>query len=91
MAALSLPGSDASGGAGSRNSSSLSTLQRSLAGSTTSASASPGYVGGGGGIENVDSIILIYDLDRVETFYRLENHWLPLIERCYSGEVCNDR
>jgi hypothetical protein len=40
-----------------------------------------------GGIENVDSIILIYDLDRDETFFRLENHWLPLIERCYNGGV----
>ena len=40
-----------------------------------------------GGIENVDSIILIYDLDRDETFFRLENHWLPLIERCYNGNV----
>lgn len=40
-----------------------------------------------GGIENVDSIVLVYDLDRVETFYRLENHWLPLIERCYNGEL----
>lgn len=39
------------------------------------------------GIEHVDSIILVYDLDRIETFYRLENHWLPLIERCYNGEV----
>jgi GTPase SAR1 family protein len=35
----------------------------------------------------VDSIILVYDLDRVETFFRLENHWLPLIERCYNGKV----
>jgi hypothetical protein len=42
---------------------------------------------GMGGIENVDSIILIYDLDRDETFFRLENHWLPLIERCYNGAV----
>ena len=42
---------------------------------------------GMGGIENVDSIILIYDLDRDETFFRLENHWLPLIERCFNGEV----
>ena len=32
-------------------------------------------------------MILVYDLDRVETFYRLENHWLPLIERVYGGEV----
>lgn len=39
------------------------------------------------GIDNVDSIILVYDLDRVETFFRLENHWLPLIERCYNGEM----
>ena len=44
-----------------------------------------------GGIENVDSIILVYDLDRVETFFRLENHWLPLIERCYNREVTNPR
>lgn len=40
-----------------------------------------------GPIENVDSIVLVYDLDRVETFFRLENHWLPLIERCYGGKV----
>jgi Ras family protein T1 len=39
------------------------------------------------GIDHVDSIILVYDLDRMESFYRLENHWLPLIERCYNGEV----
>jgi len=38
-------------------------------------------------IESVDSIILVYDLDRLETFYRLENHWLPLIQRCYNGEI----
>jgi hypothetical protein len=37
--------------------------------------------------EQVDSIILVYDLDRVETFFRLENHWLPLLERCYQGKV----
>lgn len=40
-----------------------------------------------GPIENIDSIVLVYDLDRVETFFRLENHWLPLIERCYGGKV----
>ena len=59
----------------------------------SSATRSP-RPGGMGGIENVDSIILIYDLDRDETFFRLENHWLPLIERCYNGEVSffsNDR
>jgi Ras family protein T1 len=39
------------------------------------------------GMDKVDSIILVYDLDRVETFFRLENHWLPLIERCYNGKV----
>eukprot|EP00978_Attheya_sp_CCMP212_P010646 scaffold25922_cov55-Attheya_sp.AAC.4 len=48
-------------------------------------------IGAGGsvsaGIDNVDSIVLVYDLDRVETFYRLENHWLPLIEKCYNGDV----
>jgi GTPase SAR1 family protein/Ca2+-binding EF-hand superfamily protein len=38
-------------------------------------------------VESVDSIILVYDLDRVETFFRLENHWLPLLERCYAGKV----
>ena len=43
--------------------------------------------GGAAAIENVDSIVLVYDLDRVETFFRLENHWLPLIERCYGGKV----
>jgi len=38
-------------------------------------------------LQNIDSIILIYDLDRDETFFRLENHWLPLIERCYNGSL----
>lgn len=41
----------------------------------------------GGGIDHVDSIILVYDLGRMETFHRLENHWLPLIERCYRGKL----
>jgi len=40
-----------------------------------------------GGMGDIDAIVLVYDLDRVETFYRLENHWLPLIERCFSGEL----
>ena len=40
-----------------------------------------------GGMGDIDCIVLVYDLDRVETFYRLENHWLPLIERCFSGKV----
>jgi Ras family protein T1 len=43
--------------------------------------------GGYDAIDNVDSIVLVYDLDRVETFFRLENHWLPLIEHCYGGKV----
>uniref|UniRef100_A0A7S2LGF3 EF-hand domain-containing protein n=1 Tax=Leptocylindrus danicus TaxID=163516 RepID=A0A7S2LGF3_9STRA len=34
--------------------------------------------------EPVDAIVLVYDLDRPSTFQRLESHWLPLIERCYS-------
>jgi len=50
-------------------------------------SNSPASSSASAGINNVDSIILVYDLDRVETFFRLENHWLPLIERCYNGEV----
>ena len=40
-----------------------------------------------GMLDDVDSIILVYDLDRVETFFRLEQHWLPLIERCFRGKV----
>lgn len=40
--------------------------------------------------EQADSIILVYDLDRVETFFRLESHWLPLLERCYQGKVSSD-
>jgi mitochondrial Rho GTPase 1 len=38
-------------------------------------------------VDVVDSIVLVYDLDRVDTFTRLENHWLPLIEQCYQGKV----
>lgn len=41
--------------------------------------------------EQVDSIILVYDLDRVETFFRIESHWLPLLERCYHGKVSEGR
>lgn len=86
-ATLSMPGSGTTGA--NTNTSDAPTpattpaallnLQKSLSGS-----ASGGHVGG---IENVDSIILVYDLDRDETFFRLENHWLPLIERCYDGGV----
>jgi hypothetical protein len=74
VATMSISG----GAAGGSTSASLSNLQKSLSNSTSS---------NVGGIENVDSIILIYDLDRDETFFRLENHWLPLIERCYNGGV----
>jgi GTPase SAR1 family protein len=38
-------------------------------------------------IMNIDSIILVYDTNRDETFQRLEHHWLPLIETCYYGKV----
>ena len=62
------------------NTAALLNIQRSLSSSLLTTT----HVGG---IENVDSIILVYDLDRDETFFRLENHWLPLIERCYNGEV----
>jgi len=41
----------------------------------------------GGGIDHVDSIILVYDLGRIQTFDRLESHWLPLIERCYNSKL----
>ena len=36
---------------------------------------------------NVDAIILIYDLDRPESFDRLGSHWLPLIDKCYDGKM----
>jgi GTPase SAR1 family protein len=36
---------------------------------------------------NVDAMVLVYDLTRDETFHRLEDHWLPLIERCYIGNI----
>lgn len=39
------------------------------------------------GDQAVDAIILVYDLDRPETFNRLMNHWLPLIEQWYGGNV----
>jgi Ras family protein T1 len=39
------------------------------------------------GVDSVDSIVLVYDLDRVDTFDRLEKRWLPLLERCYGRKV----
>jgi hypothetical protein len=49
----------------------------------TSSSSSSSFT-----MDHVDSIVLVYDLDRTETFLRLENHWLPLIEKYYQGTVC---
>lgn len=34
--------------------------------------------------ENVEAVVLVYDLDRPSTFQRLEGYWLPLLERCFS-------
>lgn len=36
---------------------------------------------------DVNVIVLVYDLVRSESFARLEQHWLPLIETCFDGEV----
>eukprot|EP00980_Cylindrotheca_fusiformis_P030464 scaffold24860_cov122-Cylindrotheca_fusiformis.AAC.5 len=71
IATMSIPG-----GASVGSSASLSSLRQSISNNALNSL---------GGVENVDSIILVYDLDRDETFFRLENHWLPLIERCYNG------
>lgn len=35
----------------------------------------------------VDSVVLVYDLSRTETFTRLEQYWLPLLERAYNGKI----
>lgn len=80
-ASVSLPAAGGEGLSGfdhRASSTSLSSLRKSISSNT---------LNNLGVIEMVDSIILVYDLDREETFFRLENHWLPLIERCYSGEV----
>lgn len=69
---------------GESSSNSLASFMERAAGSE---SAMPRSASVATGIEHVDSIVLVYDLDRIETFYRLENHWLPLVERCYNGEV----
>lgn len=45
------------------------------------------HLAAGSPYRNVDAIILVYDLDRSETFDRLSNHWLPLIDKCYNGEM----
>ena len=78
---LSLPTGGADGLSTSErraSSTSLSSLRKSMSSNTLS---------NVGVVEMVDSIVLVYDLDRDETFFRLENHWLPLIGRCYNGEV----
>ena len=36
---------------------------------------------------NVDAMVLVYDMSREESFNRLEEYWLPLIERCYRGNI----
>ena len=37
---------------------------------------------------NVDAMVLVYDLSKGEEgFHRLENYWLPLIQRCYDGNI----
>ncbi|GAX24013.1 mitochondrial Rho GTPase 1 [Fistulifera solaris] len=38
-------------------------------------------------IDHVDSIVLVYDLPRAETFRRIEQHWLPLIQQYYQGKI----
>lgn len=80
-ATFSIPSGDGDGlGSSERRASntSLNSLRKSMSSNTLNTI---------GAVEMVDSIILVYDLDREETFFRLENHWLPLIERCYNGEV----
>lgn len=56
---------------------STTTIVDSQNGDTALTSATP----------KVDSVILVYDLSRPETFARLEQHWLPLLERAYQGKV----
>jgi GTPase SAR1 family protein len=36
---------------------------------------------------DANAIVLVYDLVKSESFKRLEEHWLPLIETCFDGEV----
>lgn len=83
VAAMSIHNRGSAGVGAEASGTTLASLQKSLG--TTAAGV--GGAASFGGIENVDSILLVYDLDRDETFFRLENHWLPLIERCYNGEV----
>ena len=40
-----------------------------------------------GGVDHVDSIILMYDLERNDTLLSVENYWLPLIEKCFNDKV----
>lgn len=41
----------------------------------------------GTNFDSVDVIILVYDLEQDETFQRVENYWLPLLQQCYDEEV----
>lgn len=83
----SVGGAAAGAGSGAAADRSASLSSSRLMMSTTSSGGSTTTTTTTTGIENVDSILLVYDLDRVETFFRLESHWLPLIERCYHGKV----
>lgn len=51
--------------------------------SFSSSSSSPSQAS----IDHVDSIVLVYDLHRDETFRRIEQHWLPLLQQYYQGRV----
>lgn len=38
-------------------------------------------------MHDIDSIVFVYDLDRPETFSRMEELWLPWIEKCREVSV----
>jgi Ras family protein T1 len=44
-----------------------------------------------GSLENIHSIVLVYDLDQEDSFSRLEKHWLPLIQAYYKTKVSCDQ
>lgn len=52
-----------------------------------SSSSSPSSSSSSTSIDHVDSIVLVYDLHRADTFRRIEQHWLPLIQQYYQGRV----
>lgn len=67
---------------GGAASSLLATNAAGLSSSSTVAAAKANF-----GVGRVDSIVLVYDVERPETFVRLETTWLPLLEQCYRGEI----